>query len=462
VSLVRPVLTREAALAVCHKVIDWSTADGVTAELEHRAFGVTRVNRAHGHSATDRSTLNLTISVRFGAKATTRVSINQVDDATLKTAVAYAERTAKQTLGAPQLLSQPTINERPRPVAPTALWHEGSVDALLESRSAVLPAILDRVRAARLGSSIFVGASARAQCYVEKGGASVFGEETDTELTVTCWTPDFRGSGWGGQAARDWRALDAARVTEHAVDLTRRSMQTYALEPGRRTAILGPAAVAQLVRPMAYAFDAMSTIEHQRTPFSLPPHGSKLGLRVFDPRITMQSDPADVEGGYLPFFGDGYPLVPMTWVRGGVLENLAYAPGYGASRGKMPYAQVPYSVRLGGGTSTLEEMIANCKEGVYVNRFSGVTIKDDRTGVMSGTTRDGCFLVRNGVIDRAIRNFRFLESPWFVFNRIEMIGEPRRAALGYTPDGEAWPLPPIIVPPIMVRDFNFSALADAV
>jgi hypothetical protein len=26
----------------------------------------------------------------------------------------------------------------------------------------------------------------------------------------------------------------------------------------------------------------------------------------------------------------------------------------------------------------------------------------------------------------------------------------------------SWPLPPVIVPPVMVRDFNFSALADAI
>jgi hypothetical protein len=42
------------------------------------------------------------------------------------------------------------------------------------------------------------------------------------------------------------------------------------------------------------------------------------------------------------------------------------------------------------------------------------------------------------------------------------IGTPHRAALGYTPGKDEWPLPPMIVPPLMVRDFSFTMLADAI
>jgi len=33
--------------------------------------------------------------------------------------------------------------------------------------------------------------------------------------------------------------------------------------------------------------------------------------------------------------------------------------------------------------------------------------------------------------------------------------------IGWTPEAE-WPYPPVIAPPIMVADFNFCAMADAV
>jgi hypothetical protein len=41
------------------------------------------------------------------------------------------------------------------------------------------------------------------------------------------------------------------------------------------------------------------------------------------------------------------------------------------------------------------------------------------------------------------------------------LGKPQRAAFGYVNRAD-WPLPPIITPPMMVNDFNFSALADFV
>jgi hypothetical protein len=46
-----------------------------------------------------------------------------------------------------------------------------------------------------------------------------------------------------------------------------------------------------------------------------------------------------------------------------------------------------------------------------------------------------------------------LESPFFILNQLEMVGEPQRV---YTPRGS------IMVPPVKVRNFNFTALVDAV
>jgi predicted Zn-dependent protease len=119
-------------------------------------------------------------------------------------------------------------------------------------------------------------------------------------------------------------------------------------------------------------------------------------------------------------------------------------------------------------TATIDEMIANCQEGVYVNRFSDLTLIDHPSGMMTGVTRDGCFFIKNGKIDKAIKNFRFTDSPFFAFNNVDLIGAPERVAFGNTaPLGASiwrrgWPRLPVIVPPMMIRDFNFSALASAV
>jgi predicted Zn-dependent protease len=129
-------------------------------------------------------------------------------------------------------------------------------------------------------------------------------------------------------------------------------------------------------------------------------------------------------------------------------------------------------MRVSGGETSIEQMIAQCDEGVYVNRLSGMSNVDGRTGLLTGVTRDGCFYVKNGKIEKSVKNFRILESPHFVFNKLLALGPTKRAAIGYAPTAQAtgmwgddanWPFRrPMIVPPMMVSDFNFASLADAI
>jgi predicted Zn-dependent protease len=139
--------------------------------------------------------------------------------------------------------------------------------------------------------------------------------------------------------------------------------------------------------------------------------------------------------------------------------------GYSLDRGK-PFSQKPWSMRVepvpGTRTLTIDEMIANCQRGIYINRFSDVSSLDPSTGMQTGVTRDGCFLIQNGKIDRPVKNFRFVDSPLFMFNRIEAIGIAERAVIGFVPVDYHEPQYPMVVPPMMIRDFNFTALSGAV
>jgi predicted Zn-dependent protease len=128
-------------------------------------------------------------------------------------------------------------------------------------------------------------------------------------------------------------------------------------------------------------------------------------------------------------------------------------------------------MRVSGGETSIEQMIAQCEEGVYVNRLSGMSNVDVKTGLVTGVTRDGCFYVKNGKIEKSVKNFRILESPHFALNKLLAIGTTARAAFGYAPKAQGdilwdaytdWPRRPMIVPPMMVGDFNFASLADAV
>jgi len=460
----RPVLARDQMLELSNRILKMSTAESVAISVTHTVHVVTRMTNGKVLSSNDGETLLITFRTMFGDRGM-RVYTNQVDDDALRTMMQQCETLARDGLGRAQALLPP--HQVPDPLVSTALWKESTIQAMTDTRGVVIPEVIEAVKREGLRAAGFLGLMARSEFFMTSGGISVYSEETDGELTVTAQTEDGTSSGWGGQAARDWSVMRPQAVVARAVETAKRGRNPVAVEPGRRTAILSPEAVAQIVRYLAQEFDARLT-GYGFTAFSKKPSGNKLGMRVFDPRISMRSDPADPDGGYRPYFSGGLGTPAMTWVENGVLKNLAYDVDTAMASGKA-YAENPYSIRLSGGTTTVEEMIAQCREGIYVNRLSSVDLVSLQTGLATGVTRDGAFLVRNGKIERGIKNFRFRESPFFFLNRIEALGVPIRAAFGYTPPGAGednefleWPRRPIIAPPMMVRDFNFSATADAV
>jgi predicted Zn-dependent protease len=122
--------------------------------------------------------------------------------------------------------------------------------------------------------------------------------------------------------------------------------------------------------------------------------------------------------------------------------------------GKQPTG-APTSFIMSGGTTSLDDMIKSTTRGILVTRLWYLREVDPRTILYTGLTRDGTFLIENGKISKAVKNFRFNDSPLFMLNNLEAIGPAVR--LAGTEAGGA-----VVVPPIKVKDFNFTSLSDAV
>jgi predicted Zn-dependent protease len=378
----------------------------------------------------------------------------------------------------------------PPPTAPTylpvTLWRAGTEQAMGNFSGDLVTRMIAAMKAAGgttsagpgLNSAGTVVLMQRVRLFSAPAGLTeAWGEDTDCEVTVTARTPDGKASGWSGQAHRDWTRLDPERVTTTAIDMAQRSRGAVRIEPGRYTAILGPAAVGALLFQMQRMFQVGAGVFSVYTPPMDDDElrmvkKTRLGERVFDSRISLWTDQSDPEGGDYPFSEySGSPASKARWVDQGVLRMLAY-PGQGV-RFPWPPGPPPNIISMSGGTTTIAEMIAQCERGIYVNRLSEVDIVDFPSGTMQGTTRDGCFFIQNGKIHSAAANFRFYESPFLKFNNVIALGPSERVAFGFPPlmvhrnysasmAANMWPTAPIVAPSMMVRDFNFSSLSDAV
>ena len=65
--------------------------------------------------------------------------------------------------------------------------------------------------------------------------------------------------------------------------------------------------------------------------------------------------------------------------------------------------------------------------------------------LQTGLTRDGTFLIEKGKITRALKNFRWNESPLLMLNRLEDIGRSEPTAAGR------------LMPALRVSRFDFSS-----
>src|ERR1044072_8729400 len=62
------------------------------------------------------------------------------------------------------------------------------------------------------------------------------------------------------------------------------------------------------------------------------------------------------------------------------------------------------------GTASLDDMIRSTKLGLYITRFWYTRTVHPRDAVVTGMTRDGTFVVRNGEIAHAVKSMRFTQS----------------------------------------------------
>jgi predicted Zn-dependent protease len=269
-------------------------------------------------------------------------------------------------------------------------------------------------------------------------------------------SPDNTGSGWAGQEGYDFSTLRPEEVAAKALDKCERSRSPSAVEPGRWTTILEPAAYADMMHFMMHNEMPLKYAEKGYTVFANPKGGTKIGLKVLSERFSLVSDPFDPDGPFRPFSDTGEPFERTYWIKDGILRDLPYDDEHARKIGKPYRLANPESISQEPAKEekllTLDEMVASCERGIYVTRLSG-TPADFRYMTFSGVTRDGTWLIERGKITRPIKNMRYLESPLFFLNNIEAVGKPELVPVSHVQ---------LVLPPVRVRDFNFNALADSV
>ena len=444
-------LSKEDAQALTKRVLALAKGEQTRVTIVAGARGNTRYAVNQISSGGDNA--NVTVSVRssFGSRSASTTT-NKLDDASLKAAVELSERLAKLAPEDPEAMPEleaQTYDESPG-------WSARTAHLDPAGRASAVRAVTEPARAAQLAATGYIESDAQAHAIANNKGLFAYGRQTTAAMTTTVRAPDGSSSGWAGASHTDWSRIDPEALGARAIEKARASRNPVAIEPGRYTVVLEPTAVGNLVQLLAFALNARNADEG-RSFFTKQGGGNKIGLKVVDERVTLVSDPLDPDAAALPFTPEGAPAKRTTWIENGVVRNLAYDRYWAQKQGKSATPLIG-SLKMSGGTSSMEELIASTERGILVTRFWYIRPVDPRTVLYTGLTRDGTFLIENGTIIRAVKNLRYNESPVFMLNNLDAMGPSVRVSA--SEDGS--PGLAIVVPPIKAHDFNFTSLSDAV
>ena len=456
------MLTREQAQKITAKALSFSTFPecDITVNSSERAFIRFALNDVTTSGFTVEQSMSIS-SVRDGQSGSTRV--DEFDDDALREAVKRTERLA--TIAPPNPERVPPLEKQKYPELENYAASTASARNL-----AMIPhihAIIDGAKANNLVAAGFFERSAETAAIANKQGNFGYGRMTDAGLSATVRNAAGTSSGWASQPAVPIESIDGAAVAKTAIDKCLRWKEPKRLDPGKYTVVLEPTATGDLVQLMGFGMQARAA-EEGRSFLSKPGGGTLAGEKLFPEFITLRSDPFNKLYSSLPFAGGGggfggggggfgggggLPAEPMTWIENGVVKNLVYDRYWAAKAGKQP-TPFPSRLVLDGGGKSLADLISSVDRGLLVTRFWYIRVVNPQTMQVTGLTRDGVFLIEQGKITSPVVNFRFNQSPVEMLKSAVAMGVPMRVRGG---EGQG-----MIAPAIVVKDFSFTSVSDAV
>lgn len=442
------ILTEEQAKAILDKVIALSKADECTAQLSGSISGNIRFALNNVSTAGIVDNTDLAVQVAFGKRVGV-ATINEFDDGALERVVRRAEDLARLAPENPEFV--PAVEKQTYKASQT--FSEATAAITPEYRAQVAADSIGPCRAEKLIAAGFLEDGQSFVAFANSKGNFGYQKATNLDYTCTVRTEDARGSGWVGRNLQDATPFKAGQDVRTAMRKASESAEAKALEPGKYTVILEPAAAAGLISFMMNFFDARQADEG-RSFLSKKGGGNKIGEQVYDPRVNISADPWHPEAPVMPWDDEGLPREKTSVVENGKVVNLEYSRYWAQKQGKRATG-VAGNLLMSGGTKSTAELVKSTQKGILVTRTWYIRMVDPQTVLLTGLTRDGTFYIENGEIKYPVKNFRFNESPVIMLNNIEELGKPVRVA----GDESSFVM---MIPPMKLRDFTFTSLSDAV
>ena len=287
-------------------------------------------------------------------------------------------------------------------------------------------------------------------------GAYAYHEGTTGTFSITAIGKN--SSGWAEETDADISNIDSVSLARTAVEKAKKGRNPKSVKAGKYTVILEPAAVADLISFLGYGvFNTTAYIEGRSF------LSGKMGKKICGKNINVKDDPYLPNGLGIPFDFEAFPRKSVQLIKDGVFTDII-TDSKTAKKLKMKntghslgpddtWGPIPLNICLEKGNHTVNDMIKSTKNGILVTRFHYVNMLNPMQTTITGMTRNGTFIVKNGKVAGGVKNFRFTQSIIEALNNVEMIGNE-----GILQSGGFWG--GFNVPAMKIKNFNFTSVTD--
>jgi predicted Zn-dependent protease len=254
---------------------------------------------------------------------------------------------------------------------------------------------------------------------------------TDGYMKVICRDGAGR-SGWGAGGGSAIAAVDADAIARAAAAKVPRA-DPAELGPGEYPVVLEHDAVGELLTYLGWlAFDGLAHAEGRGA------LDGKLGTLVGAPAINLADSPRGPRTLPHAFDFEGVPKQPLPLIQDGIARNVCHdlrsaklagarTTGHAIQPGGSPHGAIPTNLVLGGGgAADSAELAAPIERGLYVTRVWYVNPVHAKQTLLTGTTRDGTYLIEDGRVTRPVRDVRFTDSVLRILESTEALTSAQR------------------------------------
>jgi len=437
----------DALLTPLREALRDAPADEADAYVHRRRAAITR----YSHSSIHQNALSDETAVRLRAivgRAVGVVTTNSLAVSDLRRALADAAALARASRPDDDW---PGVAE-PAPIAAAAAYDEATARADAAAQAGLVARVCAAIpKTMRAAGTSQLEVTEDAVANTKGVGAYAPGSLAYLRALVL----GDQGSGYAEDLA--WRAdlLDAEAVADRASTKCALDRDRVQLAPGDYEAVFEELAVAEILRIVSLTGLGGQSVREGRSFMA-----GRIGERVTGERFSLFDDPLDPRTLGVPFDVEGTPKRRVALVEGGVARGPVYdrasakamgarSTGHAADPSRYASGGHAGNLTMSGGSATREELIGAVARGILITRFHYTNTPDPRAATMTGTTRDGTFLIENGKITRALANVRYTMSALELFAGIDLLGAQRLARDWWSSNGMGSVV--CLVPPMKVR-----------